>query len=160
MQEWLRIEAVDLCITTPRIVKNMETIYLKKGRMLAVLPKGHRLLSYERVPLAEIACENYISLEVGRYSELQEVFKQNGCIPHTIFSGHDVVTITRMIEKGMGVSIISEVFYAGTNFDVELRETDPPIYRELALCCKQFSRLSIACKKFVKYLRKNLDQLP
>ncbi len=160
IQEWIKIGAVDFGFITPAAVNGLQTITLKEGRMLAILPENHRLASHCSVNLKEIANEPFILLEEGHFSEPMEAFHASNLEPNIKFTIHDDYTIMTMVEAGLGISILAELVLRRTNYDVVLLPVDPPISRTIAIGYKDKDSLPIASKYFIEYLISNIEKLP
>lgn len=159
--EWIKTGAIDFGFVNPKAVAGIETIVLKEGAMLAVLPENHPLaISNETIPLEALASEPFILLEEGHYYEPLEAFKSIGVSPNIKYTIHDDYAIMTMVEAGLGVSILAELVLHRTNYKIKLCETKPPISRTIAIGYKDKASLPIACKKFIKLLRSHLDELP
>ena len=104
------------------------------------LSRGHRLAGQERVRLAEVAEEPFVSLRpdsaLRKLSD--EVCEQAGFRPITVFEGDDLSTVRGFVAAGLGVAIIPAP-RAGTPESVAggpvlYREiTDPGAVREISL---------------------------
>lgn len=160
IQEWIKTGAVDFGFVTPAAVKDLETIKIKDGEMLAVLPKNHSLAKNQIVKLYDIAAEPFILLEEGHYSEPINAFNSIGLEPNIKYTIHDDYAIMTMVEAGLGISILAELVLRRTNYDIVCLPTNPPIYRTLAVAYKDKNSLPIASKYFIEYIRKNTDILP
>ena len=160
IQEWIKTGAVDFGFVSPRAVNGLETIVLKEGAMLAVLPEGHPLAEREAVPLAELAAEPFILLEEGHYYEPLDVFRSIGVTPNVKYTIHDDYAIMAMVEAGLGVSILAELILHRTSYRLALRPTDPPVRRTLAVAYKDRASLPMASRRFIEYLRARLEELP
>lgn len=160
IQEWIKIGAVDFGFITPPAVTGLETIGIKEGEMLAVLPKNHPLASHSAVRLEELAGEPFIELEEGHYSEPLEAFYERGLEPNVKYIIHDDYAIMTMVEAGLGVSILAELMLRRTNYDIVCLPLEPPVYRRLAIGYKDKGSLPIASKYFIEYLLENMDGLP
>lgn len=73
---------------------------------------------------------------------------------------HDDYSIMTMIEAGLGISILAELILHRTNYHLELRPTDPPITRTIAIGYKDRAVLSIAAQRFIELLRLRVYDLP
>lgn len=154
-------DEVDFIIIAPEAAGGLTLRHIKTQQMLAVLPKDHPLTAYEAVPLYEFAQEPSIFLEDAPFHEPVEVLKNLELHSSTPFTVHDSdYAIMAMVERGMGVSILSELMLYGSPFDLALRPTDPPIYRSLAIAFKNDRVLPIATKNFIEHILKNKDMLP
>lgn len=160
IQEWIKTGAVDFGFVNPKAVSGIETITLKEGAMLAVLPKAHPLASLETVPLSKLAEEPFILLEEGHYYEPLEAFRAEGLKPDVRYTIHDDYAIMTMVEAGLGVSILAELVLHRTNYSLELRETEPSISRTIAIGYKDKGSLTMASRRFIGLLQEHLSELP
>lgn len=160
IQEWIKTGAVDFGFITPPAVKDMETIDIRDGEMLIVLPSNHPLASRPRVKLEEISEEPFILLEEGNYSEPINAFTSAGLKPNIKYTIHDDFAIMTMVEAELGISILAKLMLRRTNYNIVCLPADPPIYRKLAIGYKDKNSLPIASKYFIKYLIENIDDLP
>jgi len=160
IQEWIKVGAVDFGFITPVAVSGLQTITIKSGNMLAVLPKDHPLTSNSTVALNDIKDEPFILLEEGHFSEPLEAFHSCNLKPNIKFRMHDDYAIMTMVEAGLGVSILAELVLRRTNYNNVFLPTDPPITRTIAIGCKDKSSLPIASKYFIDYLLTRIEKLP
>ncbi len=160
IQKWIKIGAVDFGFITPPAVTELETVTVKDGEMLAVLPKNHRLAQRQYVKLEDIADEPFILLEEGHYSEPLNAFYAAGLKPNIKYTIHDDYAIMTMTEAELGVSILAELMLRRNNYNIVCLPLDPPIYRTLAIGYKDRNSLPIAAKYFIKFLLDNKDKLP
>lgn len=158
--EWIRTGAVDFGFVNPKAVTGIETLVLKEGAMLAVLPENHPFSDKDVIPLAALAEEPFILLEEGHYSEPLEAFKSIGKSPNIKYTIHDDYAIMTMVEAGLGVSILAELVLHRTNYKIKLCATEPEISRTIAIGYKDKTSMPIACKRFIELLRANLADLP
>lgn len=160
IQEWIKTGAVDFGFITPPAVTELETITIKDGEMLVVLPKNHRLAKYETIKFEEIVSEPFILLEEGHYSEPLNACHAAGFEPNIKYTIHDDYAIMKMAEAGLGISILAELMLRRNNYDIVCIPLDPPIYRTLAIGYKDKNSLPVAAKCFIEYLLSNKDNLP
>lgn len=158
--EWIKTGAVDFGFVNPEAVSGVETIVLKQGAMLAVLPEGHPLSEYNIIPLELLAREPFILLEEGHYYEPLEAFKKISSKPNIKYIIHDDYAIMTMVEAGLGVSILAELILHRTSYRLTLRPTFPPVSRTIAIAYKDKRGLSMASRKFIEYLRGQVNELP
>lgn len=160
IQEWIKIGAVDFGFITPAAVTGLETITIKDGEMLAVLPENHKLASHNAVNLEEIMNDPFILLEEGHFSEPMEAFHSFNLEPNIKFRMHDDYAIMTMVEAGLGISILAELVLRRTNYNIALLPVAPPVFRTLAIGYKDKSSLPIASKYFIEFLLANVEKLP
>ncbi len=158
--EWIKTGAVDFGFVNPKAVGGIETIVLKEGAMLTVLPQNHPLAKNDVIPLDLLVPKPFILLEEGHCYEPLEAFRSIGITPNIKYTIHDDYAIMTMVEAGLGVSILAELVLHRTNYKIDLRPTVPSISRTIAIGYKDKSSLPIACKKFIELLRSHLNELP
>lgn len=160
ISEWIRTGAVDFGFVSPCAITDLKTNIIKDGEMLAVLPKNHPLASQQSLRLEELSREPFILLEEGQYSEPLNAFEAAGITPNIKYTIHDDYAIMTMVEAGLGVSILAELMLRRTNYNIVCLPINPPVYRTLAIACKDMDSLPIASKYFIKYLMENKNTLP
>lgn len=160
IQEWIKTGAVDFGFVTPPAVTDLETIIMKDGEMLAILPKNHPLADRTSIRVGEISKDPYILMEEGHFSEPLNAFEAAGLKPNIKYTIHDDYAVMTMVEAGLGVSILAELVLQRTNFDIAKIPLDPPIYRTLAIAYKDRHSLPVASQYFIKYLMEKVEELP
>lgn len=160
IQEWIKTGKVDFGFISPLAAKEIKTMAVKDGEMLAILPRNHPLAAHSSIRLEEIADEPYILMEEGHFSEPVHAFHTAGLKPNIKYTVHDDYAIMTMVEAGLGVSILAELVLRRTEHDIVRLPIDPPIYRTLAVGYKEKSSLPIASKYFIDYILAHKEELP
>ncbi len=160
IQNAIKTGAIDFGFVNPKAVTGLETLVLKEGAMLAVLPQDHPLAQKDVIPLADLANEPFILLEEGHYYEPLEAFKTLGIQPDIKYTIHDDYAIMTMVEAGLGISILAELVLLRTQYQIALRKTKPPISRTIAIAYKDRHSLPIASKRFIEFLQSRIAKLP
>ena len=158
--DWIRTGAIDFGFIAPLAVTDLNTLPIKDGEMLAVLPKSHPLAASDRIPIGELTKEPFILLEEGNFSEPLNAFEENGLKPDIKYRIHDDYAIMTMVEAGLGVSILAELMTRRTNYEIACLPIEPPVFRQLAICYKDRSSLPIASQYFIDYLLEHISDLP
>jgi DNA-binding transcriptional LysR family regulator len=158
--EWLRTNMIDFGITSPVGTQGFQTVPIKRGDMLAVLPEQHPLAQLTAVPIEKLATDPFILLEEGSYSEPLTAFQRAGVTPNVKFRVHDDYAIMTMVEAGLGVSILAELTLQRMPFKLATRPLTPPLTREIALAYRDWDSLPIASQTFINQLLAQQDQLP
>lgn len=159
IREWIRTGAVDFGFITPPAAGGLQTVVVKEGSFLAVLPQAHPLARQSVVSLADLAREPYILMEEGHYSEPVNAFRAAGLEPQVKYTMHDDYGIMTMVEAGLGVSILAELVLRRTAYRIACRPLEPPVRRTLAMGYKDRASLPIAAKYFIEYLLAHADEL-
>ena len=160
ISDWIKTGAVDFGFVNPDAVHGIKTTPVKDGRMMAVLPHGHPLALMDTVPLKELGKEPFILLEEGNHSEPLIAFEGMGIKPKISYVIHDDYTIMNMVEAGLGVSMLAELVLKRIDYNLELRPTEPPVIRKMAIGYKDRLSLTISARRFIELLKDNMDRLP
>lgn len=160
IQDWIKTGAIDFGFVNPHAASGLEITAEKKGALLAVLPANHPLAELDTVPLKLLAKEPYILVEEGHYYESLEAFKSIGVVPNVRYTVHDDYSIMTMVEAGLGVSILAELILQRINYNIVTKPLDPPLTRTFAIAYKDENSLPMASKKFIKFIKEHLDELP
>lgn len=85
-------------------------VYTEKDRFVAVLPKNHRLAKNETIALDALAEEPFLILGLAElsYYSVEELCREAGFVPNITYQGTRIDLILRMIEEGLGISLIME----------------------------------------------------
>ncbi len=158
IENWIHAGAVDFGFVTPPAVTDLQTEELSRGEMLVVMPIGAPLLEKESLRLEDIYQEPFILLEEGKYNEAMLAFQSKNLLPNIKFTIHDDFTIMRMIENGMGISILSELMTRNAPYQIQTRSLEPPIYRIIAIDCKSKDRLPVAAQRFIRFMQNRISQ--
>ena len=160
IQEWIKTGAVDFGFVSPYAVTDLDTVSIKDGEMMAVLPESHPLAGQAVVGLEELTGEPFILLEEGHYSEPLAAFQSAGLTADIKYTIHDDYAIMTMVEAGLGISILAELVLRRTNYNIVCIPIDPPVYRTIGVAYKDKNSLPIASKYFIEYLTANRERLP
>ena len=64
-----------------------------------------------------------------------------------------------MIEKGLGVGILSEIILNRADYKNLVRETEPPLARTIGVVFKDKKILPVASRQFLEYLTEEYGEL-
>lgn len=159
IQEWIKTGAVDFGFVTPPAVTGLKMKNLLRGEMVLILPENHPLAERKSVRLDEIAGEPFILLEEGSYNEALLAFEAANLRPRIKYTVHDDFTIMKMVQSGMGISILSKLMVQDAGYRIVSVSLEPPVYRVLSLGYKDKDSLPMASKRFISYLYDHLDDL-
>ena len=137
----------------------MESKIVKTGEFCAVVPKNHPLSKKKSVTLKDLKNEPFLLLEEGAYSEILEAFRFEGISPDIKLRVHDDYSILSMVEKELGISILTKLVLNKTCYDVVSVPIEPPVRRTLAVVFKNYNLLPIAAKTFIDFIMERKSEL-
>lgn len=159
-EEMIRTGAVDFAFVQEGQCGDLETLTLKEGIMLAVLPMEHPLSTLDTIPLQALTTDPFILLEEGAHYETLDAFRALGLQPNVKYVMHDDYAIMAMVEQGLGVSMLAELVTRNTNREIDLRPTEPLITRKLTIGYRNKASLSMASRRFLRCMQDHLEILP
>ncbi len=108
-------------------------IPLYQERMYAILPKNYPLKSEAAFPLKEFAGQEFL-MPYGNFDlDVNAALEPEGLNLNTHLSRVDDETVIRMVGRGLGVSMMSELMIRGRTDDVLCVPVSPPATRELGM---------------------------
>lgn len=101
--------------------------------MYAILPKDYPLKKKDEFPLEEFAGQEFI-MPYGKFdNDVTAALKPVGIELNAQASKVDDETVIRMVGRGLGVSMMSELMIRGRTDDVQCIPVSPPAIRELGM---------------------------
>lgn len=152
IEEWIARGRVDCGFLRLSVNPDFETMYLERDKLLAILPEGHPLAVYDKVPIAALGKEPFLLLEKGAKAEISEVFERNHLTPNVRFTTWDDYAVMSMVESGLGVSILPQLILKRIPYNIVVKELDVPAYRDIVLALRERKTASLAVKRFLDYL--------
>ena len=153
---WVREGRVDIGFTRFVPDLGLETEILARDRLMAVVPAGERREIY---PLKDLADGPFMLLEKGAKAEISELFESNGLAPNVVFTTWDDYAVMSMVESGLGVSILPELILRRIPYRISAVPIDVPAYRDICLVMRDRSKLPVAAKRFLDYLKYRENQV-
>lgn len=152
IEEWVHSGRVDIGFVLLPTQESFDVISVGTDEMMAILPKGHPLARYERIPLEELAKEPFILQEKDKNTTSREFFIEHGIKLQVDFATWDDYAIMSMVESGLGVSVLPELILKRCAYDIEMRPLEKPFIREMGIIMKDRERLPVAVKRLLQYM--------
>lgn len=153
IENWILEGRVDCGFLRLPTHKDLETIFLAKDKLLAILPENHYLANKEKVSLSDLCNEPFLMLDKGNNSDVTKVFEQNGIPPKIHFTTWYDYAIMSMVESGLGISILPELILKRIPYKLVFKELDIPAHRNIGLAFRNKKTISLAVEKFLEYLK-------
>lgn len=152
IEEWIMEGRVDCGFLRLPTRPELETVFLERDELLAVIPEGHPLAGREKVPVKALCDEPFMLLEKGAKAEISEIFERNGLTPKVQFTTWDDYAVMSMVEKGLGISILPQLILQRVPYRIIAKELDVPAYRDIGLALRNKKTASLVVKRFIEYL--------
>lgn len=161
LPEWINSGIIDFGFVYPEASSGLVNRPIVKDVYLAVLPEEHPYAEMEAVPLELMAKEPLIIVDEGGVNTVLRAFSSAGLAARINFLIHDDYTILSMVEKGIGVSILSSMILDRAPYRIKTVPTDVPVTRTVGIAYRDYDMLPMAAKKFIKFVFDNIgDYLP
>lgn len=132
VEQWLSDGSCDLGFVALPTKQRGRVTALLEDRLLAVVPRDHRLASLPRFPIKEVEHEPFISLLETSDHDARRALEAAGVTPNIRYTTKDDYAIIAMVEQGLGVSIMPELLLSGRSDNVRVMELTPPASRTIA----------------------------
>ncbi|MFI1972147.1 LysR family transcriptional regulator [Streptomyces cinnamoneus] len=154
MRRHLRSAEVDFALASqPLAGPGLCSVELAREEVLLAVPPAHPLAGRERVALAELAGEEFVSTRPGHWQRalLDRLFAREGLVPRVVFEGDDAAATPELIGAGLGIGLLPAVARRtlGDRSPVAwLRLDAADCHRTLTLVWREDAYLSPAAQDF------------
>ncbi|MDA2141199.1 LysR family transcriptional regulator [Bacillus cereus group sp. Bc256] len=149
VEDWLVSRVVDIGIVIlPN--KEMEIVPLTKGKMVVILREDHPLCKKEAITIRDLENEPIILCKGGYEPPIIDMFKQSNVPLRAEYVISTVTTALNMIQEGLGIAILAELSLTNLPKNVQTRELEPQVWREIALAVPSLKDSSIAVRLFIE----------
>ncbi|MDF2656023.1 MAG: LysR family transcriptional regulator [Bacillota bacterium] len=151
IEAWIVDGRVDFGFLCLPASTELETVFLEKDRLLAVLPQDHPLAHCHRFPMKELENSPFMLLQKGGKAEIAGIFEEHGLSPRIHFTTWDDYAIMSMVENGLGISILPELILKRSPYRILMKELEVPAFRSIGIAMRDKHALSLAAKQFLDY---------
>lgn len=159
IEEWILEGRVDCGFLRLPAHPELESMFLHKDKLMAILPENHALADKEYFPVSALCSEPFMLLEKGAKAEIAEIFQRNQLTPKVHFTTWDDYAIMSMVERGLGISILPELILKRVPYRIIAKELDVPAYRKIGFVWRDKKAASLAVQRFMEYLPYRNSQL-
>lgn len=153
VEYWISTGVVDFGFVSVPTSHPLESIPLKKDRMLCILSDEHPLAQKNEIRFDDIKEERLIKSKKGSDNDLKRILNENHITPISKFELTDDQAIISMVQNGMGISILPEMTLHRLPPNVRVMPIEGENYRTIGIAATSFKTLAPATKKFIEYLK-------
>lgn len=155
---WVMDGTVDIGFLSRKEEYRTEWITLRKDPLLAIMPPDDNFTS-KQIPLTEFNGKKFLMPSYGLNKDILRMFKKYGIEPEISNSHVNYNVILSMVERGLGMSILSELLLKGREDNIKILETKPKIYRELGIAIQSQKYATTAVKNFIEYTKETVEEI-
>ncbi|MES5894668.1 MULTISPECIES: LysR family transcriptional regulator [Bacillus cereus group] len=149
VEDWLVSRVVDIGIVIlPN--KDMEIVPLTKGKMVVILREDHPLCKKDSITISDLENEPIILCKGGYEPPIFDMFKQANVPLRAEYIISTVTTALNMIQEGLGLAILAELSLTSLPKNIQTRELEPQVWREIALAVPSLKDSSLAVQLFIE----------
>lgn len=135
-----------------RTTPPLQTFFLKRDQICAVLPEDHPLAHASVYPVSRFAEDQVIPIRETHDRDMTSLFASCNVKPNIRYFAEDCHTIASMIESGLGVGIMGELMLERIPYHVVHIPLDPPQYRDIVVAVRSKKDLSPAVSRFLEHV--------
>lgn len=122
-----------------------------EDRMVAVLPRNHRLAGWQTFPIQQSKNESIIMPSEGDDADVRELLKKHGIVPNVRLTTLENYTAINMVEGGLGICIMNEGITRYWQTGTVILPVDPPSKIELGITLPSLDDAAPAVREFVLF---------
>lgn len=158
--ELLQEQKTDVIFASRQNYGKCDWIPLYNERMYAILPKDYPIQGRRVFPLEELEGKDFL-MPYGRFDiEVHAALSQAGIHIREKAAYVDDETVIRMVSKGLGVSMMTELMIRGRTDDVLCVPVTPKTIRELGMGMRKNEKVSENVMKLKGCVMEFVKELP
>lgn len=152
VKEWLVSRTIDVGIISSSN-EDLEIISLYKDKMVAIMRDDHPLQGKEYIRINDLDNEPIIMCKGGNELPIIDIFNKTATNLQVKFVVHSTSALLNMVKEGLGLAILSELSLTTLPPNIQVRELDPPILRDINLAVHSLKQGSLAVQLFIQTAR-------
>lgn len=156
IEQWLLDGKIDIGLLSCCFTAPLDFVPLLNDPLYAVLPPEEDV--GETVPVSYFEGRDFLIPSTGADLESLRVLERDGVHPRFSHLAMEDSAVVKMVEQGMGCSILSELVLRGATDHVTLAPIDPPAYREIGAAIARGGKPGPVVRAFLTCLREDVRQ--
>ena len=153
-EEWIRNGYVDCGFTIDINSSDIESYQLTSDKLYVIFPQGHPLEEKKDFVPADIAEYPLIFLNEGSEQFILDYIIRHDIDLNIVCRVVDDYAVSAMVESGIGISIVPELFLYRSPYAIGSRVLDEEFYRPICISCRRNYKLSPITEAFIEHVRK------
>lgn len=153
IRNWITSGAVDFGFITLQGQSQLDTIPLKKDRMVCIVSREHRLAEASSVSLTELNNEPFIMPKWGGDDEIETMIKEHQTKLNIRYEIAEEQAIIGMVQHGLGISILPEMVLSRLPDTVRVIPIAEEPFRLIGIAAPSLSELSPAAHRFLQAIK-------
>ena len=152
IERWIAEGSVDCGFVRLPTQHNFDTIFMERQELRVVMPEGHPLAAYDRVPFELLAEYPFMTAEKRGDSDIGPVLEARGIQVASHLTTWDDYAVFAMVEAGLAISVQPDLILRRIPFRIVSRGFEEPLYRDIVLALPNRDKAQLAVRRFIDYL--------
>lgn len=150
----LKDRTLDIGFISNPFTEDLEFMPLYEDPIVTILPKGHPLTAYDRIPVKEISNYDFILSTIDYDNDITRVLGENNVTPKvSIYSSNDFHQI-QMVRNGLGIGMLPQMILdCYRDSSTISRPLYPPQSRILGIAAPSFDEIGPITREFIRLFK-------
>lgn len=147
IKQWVEDRTIEIGIIASPF-DHLDYKILEHDSMVAILPENHPLKSEKEIRLADYK-NDLIFCKGGHETAVLHTLEEKGIAFHENLTVQTAETLTHMIQKDLGIGIISRFTLSTVSHHLMIKEIIPQITRDIGVVANSFHEVTPAARQFI-----------
>ena len=155
IERWLEEGTIDVGLLSNCFSARLDFLPLLQDPYYAVLPPD--AVPGETVAISSFTGRTFFIPSNGADIDVLRLLERSGVKPRFSHIATEDSAVIKMVEQGLGYSILSELILRGSTDRVSLAPLDPPAWREVGAAVKSMKKAGRAARSFLQYMQQAIS---
>ena len=156
IEQWLMEGTIDVGLLSNCFSAPLEFLPLLQDPYYAVLPPEER--PGEPFDISAFNGRTFFVPSNGVDTEVLRILERSGVTPRFSLIATEDSAVIKMVEQGLGCSLLSELILRGNTDHVSLVPVDPPAFREVGAAVRSLKKAGPVLRSFLRYIRRDAEK--
>lgn len=156
IEQWLMEGTIDVGLLSNCFSAPLEFLPLLQDPYYAVLPPEER--PGETFDISAFNGRTFFVPSNGVDTEVLRILERSGVTPRFSLIATEDSAVIKMVEQGLGCSLLSELILRGSTDHVSLVPVDPPAFREVGAAVRSLKKAGPVLRSFLHYIRRDAEK--
>lgn len=156
IEQWLMEGTIDVGLLSNCFSAPLEFLPLLQDPYYAVLPPEEK--PGETFDISAFNGRTFFVPSNGVDTEVLRILERSGVTPRFSLIATEDSAVIKMVEQGLGCSLLSELILRGSTDHVSLVPVDPPAFREVGAAVRSPKKAGPVLRSFLRYIRRDAEK--
>ena len=156
IEQWLTDGVIDVGLLSNCFTARLDFHPLFRDPYYAVLPPEEA--PTETFSISAFQGRTFFIPSNGVDTEVLRILERSGVTPRFSLIATEDSAVIKMVEQGLGCSLLSELILRGNTDHVSLVPIDPPAFREVGAAVRSLKKVGPVLRSFLHYIRRDAEK--